>query len=212
MINTNGVLNLGLMPCTIGPAILLVKSPTSTPQWNCASVAVPGSGLVVSPPGVPPNMSPLPTLGLMPCGTKPNQILLWDGTQWNCAQANETVSDRSAKENFRSVNGRSLLQRLSEIPITQWNYIGESPVQHIGPMAQDFYAAFGVGRDDKHISTIDASGVALISIQALYQILQEKDQQIAKLSQTIEEQGQQIQELQDRMAKLEQELKALKQP
>ena len=48
-------------------------------------------------------------------------------------------------------------------------------------MAQDFYAAFGVGEDNKHISTIDADGVSLAAIQGLYQIVQEKDQRIAQL-------------------------------
>lgn len=50
-------------------------------------------------------------------------------------------------------------------------------IRHIGPMAQDFCAAFEVGHDDKRISTIDADGVALASIQALYQLVKEKDVQ-----------------------------------
>jgi len=48
-------------------------------------------------------------------------------------------------------------------------------------MAQDFHAVFGVGEDDRHISTIDADGVALAAIQGLYQLMQEKDAQIAAL-------------------------------
>jgi hypothetical protein len=48
-------------------------------------------------------------------------------------------------------------------------------------MAQDFYAAFGVGEDETHISTVDADGVALAAIQGLYQSLQEKDARIATL-------------------------------
>jgi hypothetical protein len=34
-------------------------------------------------------------------------------------------------------------------------------------MAQDFRAAFGLGADERHIGTIDESGVALAAIQAL---------------------------------------------
>ena len=34
-------------------------------------------------------------------------------------------------------------------------------------MAQDFYAAFKVGQDDKHIATVDADGIALAAIKAL---------------------------------------------
>ena len=44
-----------------------------------------------------------------------------------------------------------------------------SDLEHIGPMAQDFHAAFGVGADDKHIATVDADGVALAAIQGLNQ-------------------------------------------
>jgi hypothetical protein len=45
----------------------------------------------------------------------------------------------------------------------------------MGPMAQDFRAAFGVGEDDRHISTVDAEGVALAAIQGLHQLLKQKD-------------------------------------
>jgi len=41
-------------------------------------------------------------------------------------------------------------------------------VRHVGPMAQDFYAAFKVGEDDKHITSIDEDGVALAAIKALH--------------------------------------------
>ena len=54
-------------------------------------------------------------------------------------------------------------------------------MRHIGPTAQDFRAAFNLGIDDKHIATVDADGVALASILALYQLVQEKDRQIEQL-------------------------------
>ena len=55
------------------------------------------------------------------------------------------------------------------MPITSWSYKAEEPsVRHIGPMAQDFYEAFGLGLDNKHITTIDEGGVALAAIQGLY--------------------------------------------
>jgi hypothetical protein len=54
------------------------------------------------------------------------------------------------------------------LPIQSWSYRDDDPrVRHIGPMAQDFAAAFAVGDDDRHIHTVDASGVALAAIQAL---------------------------------------------
>jgi trimeric autotransporter adhesin len=94
----------------------------------------------------------------------------------------KTLSDRNVKENFVPVDGRDILERLSGIPIETWNYKTQDPsIRHIGPMAQDFHAAFKVGADGKHIGTIDADGVALAAIQGLYDIVQEKDAQIAAL-------------------------------
>ena len=95
-----------------------------------------------------------------------------------------SISDRNAKTNFSPVDGRDILERLRQIPVETWNYQSQDPsIQHIGPMAQDFYAAFGVGEDNRHISTVDADGVALAAIQGLYQVVQEKDAQIVALQQ-----------------------------
>jgi hypothetical protein len=52
-------------------------------------------------------------------------------------------------------------------------------------MAQDFYAAFGLGSDDRHISTVDPDGVALAAIQGLYELAKEKDAQIAELEERV---------------------------
>jgi hypothetical protein len=92
-------------------------------------------------------------------------------------------SDRNAKENFTTVNAREVLAKVASLPVTQWNYKTESKdVRHLGPMAQDFQAAFGLdGRDDKHISVVDEGGVALAAIQGLNQKLNEKDAEIEAL-------------------------------
>jgi hypothetical protein len=58
-------------------------------------------------------------------------------------------------------------------------------VRHIGPVAQDFHAAFNVGADDKHIATVDADGVALAAIQGLHALLKEKDTRIASLEERL---------------------------
>jgi len=52
-------------------------------------------------------------------------------------------------------------------------------------MAQDFYAAFGLGDDNKHIATIDESGVALAAIQGLNVLMKEKDQRISTLEREV---------------------------
>lgn len=102
------------------------------------------------------------------------------------ANAWSSVSDRNAKENFAPVKSRDLLEKLEAIPIETWNYKSQDrSIRHIGPMAQDFHKAFGVGEDNKHISTIDAEGVALAAIQGLYQVIKEKDAEIAGLKSRI---------------------------
>jgi Chaperone of endosialidase len=90
------------------------------------------------------------------------------------------TSDRNAKANIVEVEGREILERLDRLPISSWNYRAESnSIRHIGPMAQDFRAAFGLGKSDRSIQGVDAHGVALAAVQALYQMVKQKDQQIA---------------------------------
>ena len=90
-------------------------------------------------------------------------------------------SDRNAKENFETVNVRDALAKVVSLPITSWNFKQDPAIRHIGPMAQDFRAAFNLGGDDKHIATVDAEGVALAAIQGLNQKLDEKDAEIQAL-------------------------------
>jgi len=98
-----------------------------------------------------------------------------------------TVSDRNLKDNFQPVDGQAVLEQLAGIPITTWNYKSQdSDIRHMGPVAQDFYAAFQVGDDDEHISTIDADGVALAAIQGLYETVQEQEARIAGLEARLE--------------------------
>jgi hypothetical protein len=94
-----------------------------------------------------------------------------------------SASDRNLKENFQPVNPEQLLKQVSALPISKWNYKADAGTEHIGPMAQDFYAAFNVGPDDKHITTVDEGGVALAAIQGLNQKLNEKDAEIQSLKQ-----------------------------
>jgi hypothetical protein len=80
-------------------------------------------------------------------------------------------SDRNAKEGFEAVEPRRVLTAVVALPIERWSYRGE-PVCHLGPMAQDFAAAFGLGADDRHIFPLDAAGVALAAIQGLHMVVQ----------------------------------------
>ena len=78
------------------------------------------------------------------------------------------VSDRNQKEHFRDLSGEDVLRKLARMPIQEWSYKAQAPsIRHVGPTAQDFHAAFGLGEDPLRISTIDADGIALAAIRAL---------------------------------------------
>src|SRR5581483_11346920 len=96
-------------------------------------------------------------------------------------------SDRNLKTDFSPVDGADVLRRLSAIAVTTWSYKTEGDgVRHMGPMAQDFAAAFNLGSDDKHITTLDESGVGLAAIQELYRENQELKAAVAVLQQRLE--------------------------
>ncbi|WP_353719099.1 tail fiber domain-containing protein [Dyadobacter sp. 676] len=104
------------------------------------------------------------------------------GGAWN------NVSDRRKKENFEALNAEQVLQKVSQLPVTGWNYKSqEATTRHIGPMAQDFYAAFGLNGigNDTTINSSDIDGVNMVAIQALEkrtrQLQKENDQLRAKL-------------------------------
>jgi hypothetical protein len=92
------------------------------------------------------------------------------------------LSDRNLKDNFTPVSGQDVLARLAEIPIATWNYKAQDDsIRHMGPAAQDFSAAFGLGESATGISTVDADGVALAAIQGLYSLSQEQAARIETL-------------------------------
>jgi hypothetical protein len=99
-----------------------------------------------------------------------------------------SLSDREAKENFRPVDARETLAKVAALPLTEWNYKSQDArVRHLGPTAQDFRAAFGVGDSDRGISAVDADGVALAAIQGLHQLLREKESEIQELKAAVAE-------------------------
>jgi trimeric autotransporter adhesin len=108
-----------------------------------------------------------------------------------------SLSDVNMKENFAAIDGEELLTRLRNVPITSWNYkTQDNKIRHIGPMAQDFAAAFNVGEDNRHIATIDPDGVALAGVQAL-------DNRTNSQQLRIEELQKENKELKERLEKIE---------
>jgi hypothetical protein len=79
-----------------------------------------------------------------------------------------SLSDRAMKTGIFALDDSAILATVAALPVSEWSYTSERGVRHIGPMAQDFYAAFKVGEDDGHITTIDEDGVALAAVKAVH--------------------------------------------
>jgi hypothetical protein len=86
---------------------------------------------------------------------------------WSCP------SDRNLKESITGINPREILNRVVSLPLSTWQYKGVAR-RHLSPMAQDFWAAFGLGVDDKSIVSTDVGGVALAAVQGVNQKLNEE--------------------------------------
>jgi len=114
-------------------------------------------------------------------------------------------SDRNAKTAFEPVNVMGILEQVAKLPVMKWAYTNDASVKHLGPMAQDFYAAFKVGLDDMHITTVDEGGVALAAIQGLNEKLNEKDAEIERFK----EKAARVDSLEKRLAELEQVVQSL---
>ncbi|MBK7146593.1 MAG: tail fiber domain-containing protein [Xanthomonadales bacterium] len=104
-------------------------------------------------------------------------------------RASPNVSDRASKTGFEPIDASDVLTRVTQLPLSQWSYRNEPSVRHLGPVAQDFRAAFGLGEDERTISTVDSAGVALAAIQGLNAKLEAenaaKDNEIAVLRQDL---------------------------
>jgi hypothetical protein len=114
------------------------------------------------------------------------------------------VSDRNQKHDIKELDPGSVLKKLDTVPVASWRYKEEvgQPL-HMGPMAQDFYAAFGLGADDKHIVTVDADGVALAAVKGVHAVTKEQRKELDKLEGEVKSLRDQNEALEARLAKLE---------
>lgn len=100
--------------------------------------------------------------------TTSNYLLTLSGGAYSDGSTWSNASSRLLKENFTQLDRSDVLNKISQLEMTQWNYIGQTATMtHIGPIAEDFYSKFGLGGSDSSVSTIDPAGVALVGIQAL---------------------------------------------
>jgi hypothetical protein len=160
-----------------------------------------GPGMVINPVGqvrfVTPTTAPSPNFII-----ETNGDIFARGT----IRSNGPViggSDRNTKENIRDVDPSEILAKVVEMPITTWNYIhDEENLPHMGPMAQDFYAAFGLGQGDKTIAYMDKDGVALAAIQGLHQSLEARDETVAELTDLVKAQQKALETQQEELAEM----------
>ena len=109
-------------------------------------------------------------------------IIAAGGGQWQC------FSSRDGKTDIAPVDAVDVLERVVALPVSTWRYRGEDErIRHLGPMAQDFHAAFGLGSADTSIGVLDGSGVAIAAIQGLHAQLRERDSAIAALRAQVSE-------------------------
>jgi hypothetical protein len=98
-----------------------------------------------------------------------------------------SLSDRAAKKDIAAIDPQTVLARVASMPVYTWRYITEvSGALHMGPTAQDFRAAFGLGDSDRRITNVDADGVALAAIKGLKQELDAKNAEIATLREELD--------------------------
>jgi hypothetical protein len=92
------------------------------------------------------------------------------------------MSDRTIKGAIEPVDTRQVLDKVRALPIATWQYLSDpTGVRHMGPMAQDFRHAFGLGDSDRVYHAVDGHGVALASVQALAKVAAEQQQRIDHL-------------------------------
>ncbi len=99
-----------------------------------------------------------------------------NGAQWLA------LSDVRTKHHFRDLDGDDVLRKVAAMPVTEWSYKAQdAAIRHIGPTAQDFHAAFGLGEDPLRIGTLDADGVALAGVKALEARSRQQADEVAAL-------------------------------
>jgi len=133
----------------------------------------------------------------------------------NAATAWASLSDSNAKTGIRPIDPRAVLAKVDSLPVSEWEYKHDPARRYFGPMSQDFHAAFGLGRDDKTINTLDADGVLFLSVKGLVAEIKLRDEKIAQLEAWSREQGArsraEIEELQAQNEQLSRKIEAIDQ-
>jgi hypothetical protein len=112
-------------------------------------------------------------------------------------------SDVNSKRDIEQIEQATVLDQVLALPISEWSYKDSPDERHVGPMAQDFHAAFGLGADDRHISARDMAGVSFAAIQALKTELDSKTAEVEGLRAELQAQNSHALALEERLELLE---------
>jgi hypothetical protein len=111
-------------------------------------------------------------------------------------------SDRNAKTRITPLNAQEVLTKLTALPVSQWAYKSDPAITHIGPMAQDFHAAFGLGADDTHLAPGDLASVAVVGVKELHKMIAAREAEIAKRDERVTVLEARLAELEATLARL----------
>jgi hypothetical protein len=133
-------------------------------------------------PGAPTSSIDINANGNVGIGTASPQAKLHVEGDAYIAGTLTQLSSRTAKTNLVAVAADGVLDQLGKLPIWTWNYLRSSAGdRHIGPVAEDFYAAFGFGTSERQLAPSDVAGVALAATQALQREVAARDRKIEAL-------------------------------
>jgi hypothetical protein len=191
-----------------GNRVVLSGRPRSNTSLSTLNFFLDGSGDVMKIQGneriAMHRATPLHPLHIGDNTSNGNGAHLTSGGSWT------NGSSRSFKTNFEKVAYEDVLQKLASLDILHWNYKDSKEGKHMGPIAEEFYKTFELGGNEKYISTVDADGVALAAIKALYQENQELKQSLDAQNSTLQErmnqQAQLVQQLIEKIKLLEKAL------
>jgi hypothetical protein len=182
----------------LNPAAMRVESTSAAGVGLVVSQTSSDANIVIANPGTGPQIKAFNGPG---GGTLVFQV---DNDGDVICKSLVQTSDRNAKENVTPIDPRAVLDKVAAMPISQWSF-RQDHSRHLGPMAQDFHAAFGLGESDKGITSVDADGVALAAIQGLNQKLESGN---AALRRELRNRETEVEDLRRRLEALERRINA----
>ena len=135
-----------------------------------------------------------------PAGSTNRNLMI---TTTNCTGQSPftTPSAGNLKINISAVDPREVLDKVATLPMTTWKYRGEERlIRHMGPIGEDFNAAFRLGGTDANIALVDESGVALAAIQGLNQKVEQQEAELKDRDTRIKTLEKRLDELEKLMA------------